>query len=186
MRHEELSINKLLLGSIGKATQGNGLPNGATVVAEEKGAFIHKTVIECVNTPIALTDVGGVTQYGGVKVYDFPSKNVAIVGAEIKGNLAGYASLIDAFTGVISLGSVTAAGDATLTSTEANMMASNAFTAASKVAPINARGVGGVALAADADAYLNVAVADNAAHGSGTALFTGEIVLSWIDLSAEE
>lgn len=179
MRHEQLSIGKLQVGEIDQIVKGNGLPNGATIKAEEKGALVHRTVLECVDTPIALTDEGGVAQYGGVKIYDFPAENVAILGAQIKGNLSGYASLIDAFTGVISIGSVMAANDATLTSTEANMMASNAFTAASKVASIDAKGAGNVVLGANADAYLNVAVADNAAHGSGTALFTGEIVILW-------
>jgi hypothetical protein len=182
MRREQFSIGKLQIGEIDQITKGNGTPNGATVTAEEKGALVRRTVIKCVATPITLTDVGGVTQYGGVKVYDFPAENIAVIGAQVKGTLAGYASLIDAFTGVISLGSVTAAGDATLTSTEANLMASNAISAASKSAPIDAKGAGGVVLGANADAYLNVAVADNAAHGSGDALFTGEIVILWTPL----
>lgn len=165
-----------------------GAKNGATVSARETvgPGGIHKTILTCTATPISISDDAGVAQYGGVKVYDFPAGSIAVHGATVVGNLTGYASLIDTFDGDVALGSATATTGATLTGTEADIMQSHAIAQAvgevaavdaASSAPVVARGT-----AADVDCYLNAVIDDNAAHGAGTATFTGTITLYWSNL----
>jgi hypothetical protein len=169
----------------------NGAKNGSTVTVKEYGSdILHKTVITCTATPITVADDAGVAQYGGVKVYDFPEGLLCSLGAVISGNLTGYASLIDTFDGDVALGSATATTGATLTGTEADIMQSvalaqavgevaavDAVTVATALTESGARWLDGTATAKDL--YLNFVVDDNAAHGAGTATFTGTITLMW-------
>lgn len=189
MRHEQLAINELTVGEIASVESGNGArANGTTITAvTETGALIHKTTLTCTALAITVADDAGVAQYGGVKVYDFPTGVIAILGCEVYGNLTGYASLIDTFDGDVALGTVTATTGATLTSTEADIMASNALTTAvAEVAAVEAKSTGFALIgtrAAAADAYLNFVIDDNVAHGAGTATFTGTIVINWANLN---
>lgn len=188
MRHEELSVGKLLLGKIGAILLGNGSKaSAATVTAvEESGEVIHKTKLTLVNFPIAIADDAGVAQYGGAKVYDFPEGLIGILGCSVKGNLTGYASLIDNFTSNTALGTVTATTGNTLTGTEADIMASVAnATAAAEIAAVDSVSAAMAVIdgtAAAKGAFLNVVIADNVAHGTGTAYFTGEILINWVNL----
>lgn len=173
---------------------GNGAKNGATVTARELGnEVLHKTILTCTATPIAISDDAGVAQYGGVKVYDFPAGLINIHGAVVAGALTGYASLIDTFAGGVALGTVTATTGATLTGTEANIMPEvDVAAAVGEVATIDAvsvataltesggRWLDGTATAIDM--YLNFVIDDNAAHGAGTATFTGTIEFIWSNL----
>jgi hypothetical protein len=168
-----------------------GAKNGSTVTVQEYGGgIVNKTVLTCTATPITVADDAGVAQYGGVKVYDFPEGMLCIHGAVIDGSLTGYASLIDTFDGDVALGTVTATTGATLTSTEANILQSTALTqAVAEVANSDAQSIAtaltesgarwldGTATAVDM--YLNFVIDDNAAHGAGTATFTGTISFLW-------
>lgn len=168
-----------------------GAPNGSTVSAKEYGdGVLHKTVLTCTATPISILDDAAVAQYGGVKVYDFPEGLLFFHGAVIDGALTGYASLIDTFDGDVALGTVTATTGATLTGTEANLLqstaltqavgevaVSDAVTIATALTESGARHIDGTATAVDM--YLNFVIDDNAAHGAGTATFTGTISFLW-------
>jgi len=168
-----------------------GAKNGATVTCQEYGGgIINKTVLTCTATPITVTDDAGVAQYGGVKVYDFPEGMLCIHGAVIDGSLTGYASLIDTFDGDVALGTATASTGATLTSTEADILQSTPLTQAvgevancdsqsiaTALTESGARWLDGTATAKDM--YLNFVIDDNAAHGAGTATFTGTISFLW-------
>jgi hypothetical protein len=168
----------------------------ATCVATEYGdESFHKTVLTCTALPLSLADVAGTTQHGGVQVYTMPKGAIISLGASVKGNLTlgVTGTFIDAFTGVNSLGTVVCAGDATLTSTEANWLQSTAnATAASKVAAITSfsvataltespgRVVNGTSTAAPV--FLNFAIADDATHTAGTGTFTGTITIAWVNV----
>lgn len=168
-----------------------GTPNGATVTAKEYGDGVqHKTVLTCTATPISISDDAGVAQYGGVKVYDFPEGLLLFQGAVIDGSLTGYASLIDTFDGDVALGTATATTGATLTGTEADLLQSTALTqAVSEVAVSDAVTIATALTESGArwhdgtstakDMYLNFVIDDNAAHGAGTATFTGTITFLW-------
>ena len=166
----------------------------ATCVATESGGnLVHKTVLTCTALPISVTDDAGVAQYGGVKVYTFPKGLISTFGAIISGNLTlgTTGTIIDAFTGVNALGSVTASTGATLVSTEATWLQSTAnATASSKVAAISSVSIataltetGGRiydGTSTPAPVFLNFAIADDVTHTSGTGTFTGVITLAWM------
>lgn len=176
---------------IRNAASNNGTPNGATVKVKEYGDDInHLTVLTCTATPISISDDAGVAQYGGVKVYDFPAGFIVTQGAMVTGNLTGYASLIDTFDGDVALGTATATTGATLVGTEADILQSVALAqAVGEVAAIDAVSVATALTESGArwhdgtatakDVFLNFVVDDNAAHGAGTATFTGTIRLLW-------
>lgn len=170
----------------------------STVVATEYGneAF-HKTVLTCTALPISVTDAAGVIQYGGVQVYTMPKGATVSFGASIKGNLTmgTTGTIIDAFTGSTSLGTVTATNDGTLTTTEANWLQSTAnSTASSKVAAIKnisvatiltespGRVIDGTTTASPV--FFNTLIADDATHTSATGTFTGIITIAWVSIGA--
>jgi hypothetical protein len=180
-----------VLGIPDSNTNTAGTSPASTIIPAEYGndATIRKTVLTITALTIALSDDAGVAQYGGAKIYDLPTGLIQIVGATVVGNFTGYASLIDTFASNVALGTVTATTGATLVSTEADIMASVAnATAAAEVAAVDA-GSTTAAVIQDGrgtakDVYLNFVVADDAAHGTGNASFTGTVTLYWRNLTA--
>lgn len=177
---------------IRNGTRGQGgLPNGSTVKALNYGSpALTKTILTCTATPITVADDAGVAQYGGVKVFDFPAGLILTFGAIVSGTLTGYASLIDTFAGGVALGTATATTGATLTGTEADVMPEvDVAAATAEVATIDAVSVATALTEAPSrvfdgtatakDLYLNFVIDDNAAHGAGTATFTGTVVFLW-------
>ncbi len=170
----------------------------ATCIATETGGnLFHKTVLTCTAMPLSVTDDAGVAQYGGVKVYTFPKGLIATLGGMISGNLTlgVTGTIIDAFTGVNALGSVTATTGATLVAGEATWLQSTAnATAAAKVAAVTSvsiataltesggRTFDGTVTAAPV--FLNFAIADDVTHTSGTGTFTGTITFMWSKIGA--
>lgn len=175
----------------GTIWEGVGIKNGATVSVVEKGnAVVHQTILTLTATPVTITDDAGVAQYGGTaKLYDFPDGAILIQGAVINGNLTlgTTGTIINTYTGDNALGSATATTGATLTGTEADILASTANTiATAKVAPIKSISLvsplvyDGTTTALDL--YLNFAIADDVTHTSGTGTFTGTITVTWANL----
>jgi hypothetical protein len=152
------------------------------------------TKLVCTALPIAITDASGSCQYGGAKLADFPEGLIIPLGAVLTGTvtLGTTGTITDTWEGICSLGTdAAAAANATLTATEANIIASTAVAAAtSKVATLaaatsatlltesGAAWVDGTTTAADL--YLNLIVTDSATHTSGTGTFTGTIYLNWL------
>lgn len=169
----------------------------ATCVATEYGDnVVHKTVLTCTAMPISIADDADVAQYGGVKVYTFPAGLISTLGACVVGSLTlgTTGTIIDTFTGVNALGSVTASTGSSLTSTEATWLQSTAnATAAAKVAAISSVSIataltesGGRTYdgrATAAPVFLNFAIADDASHTAGTGSFTGTITITWVKSS---
>jgi hypothetical protein len=175
-----------------------GTKNGSTVSVLEygRGSF-HRTVLTLTATPISVTDEAGISQWGGVLVYTFPTGLINLQGAVLTGNLTlgTTGTITDTFTGVNALGSAAASatGAATLVTTAATWLQSTAnATAVAKVAAIDsvsvatqltesgARHYDGTTTAGPV--YLNFKIADNAAHTSGTGTFTGTIQLLWANV----
>lgn len=163
------------------------------VVATESGnGILNRTVLTCSAVPISVADDAGVAQYGGVKLYTFPEGIVYMQGAVMHGALTMgvTGTIIDAFTGVIALGSVTASTGATLETTEATWLQETAMaTASSKVAVTNAYPVATQVTEAGSRWYdghttagpmfLNVAIADDATHTAATGTWSGTITFMW-------
>ncbi len=193
------NIRRIEEVDIDTTTQGLGtvptaaMPYITKVERGDPGGVTHQTVLTCTALPISMADDAGIAQYGGVKVYDFPTGLLMTLGAVVDGALTGYASLIDTFDGDVAIGTVTATTGATLVSTEADIMPSVALSqAVGEVANCDAVSVAAVLTESGArwldgtatakSAFLNFVVDDNAAHGAGTATFTGTITLTWINL----
>lgn len=172
---------------------GTGTSPVATAQAYEYGDIAKRTVIECNNLSITISDDAAVAQYGGVKVYDFPEGMILVKGAQVSGILtAGVTgTIIDNWDGDVSLGTVTATTGATLTGTEANILQSVAVSAGAsdKLGVVDAVSVATALTESGArwldgtttpiDMYLNFVIDDDATHTAGTASFTGTIVFHW-------
>jgi hypothetical protein len=168
---------------------GIGLPNGSTVTAEERGnGVVHQTVLTLVNTPVTVANVTGAS-FGGLKLYDFPEGRLNILGvtANLSFNWAGQDIAADG-SGDFSLGS-TITADATLATTDVDLLPSTALTDPF-VAGV---GVGSGALAAAAqldgtatpkDLNINIIIddADVSDAASDIVLVSGTITITWINL----
>lgn len=167
-----------------------GEPVGDSVTKEETLAVFKRTVLSLVNTPITITDDPNVIQFGGVEIFDFPQGNLVILSARVKGSLTSLTgTMIAAFTGNVSLGTTTAVAGATLATTQSDILPATAITTAvAKVAAIDAAPVPSIpnsgarwldGRVTAKKAFLNVKIADDVTHTSGTAQFTGEVEIIW-------
>jgi len=159
--------------------------NGAVALTVDGG--MQKTVLTLNALAVAMADAAGVVAFGSKKILDFPAGYIRI--DSIVADLAvskSSAGVIATFDGDFSVGTVAAAGDATLTSTEADMIASTATPQA--VAGVTTA-IGSKLTATDLDGtvtpidmYLNVVV-DDADHDVTTTpcnlLFTGTVTVTW-------
>ena len=188
-------VREVDLEKMGETAQNGAIPSAVSpyITVEEFGDnTIHRTVLTCTALPLSITDDAGVAQYGGVKVYEFPLGLIATLMARIEGalTLGVTGTIINAFTGVNALGTVTATTGATLVSGEATWLQSTAnATASSKVATISSVSIATQLTEAGsrvfdgrstrAPVFLNFAIADDATHTSGTGTFTGTISFVW-------
>jgi hypothetical protein len=170
-----------------------------TIRVYETGDVInHRTVVRFIATPIVMNGSAGNVLYGGVGTgsivpyYTFPKGNILIRGAEIQTispSLTCSSAGSSTYASVSALGTVTAANDASLTGTEANILASTSSSAAvAKVAAI--KNITLIAPGAPLDGtttaipvYLNFVIATDAANAAGTCTFTGTISINWESLS---
>jgi hypothetical protein len=188
MRHEQLTVGELTVDLPGKSLFGLGAKNGATVsVAEYGDGVLHKTVLTLTAMPITLTDDSTVGQFGGVKIYDMPAGNVALLGAVIDAVLTlTAADWTDAAEGDVGLGSTVVDDGDALATTEQNIVNTTAIPAmTAQVGSIDAMSngaSGGVVVgttASPADIFLNVRIDDAAAHITDGGFITGTVTLLW-------
>lgn len=109
-----------------------GAPAGSNIVAREE-AFgnLHFTRLTLASRSITMTDEAGVVAYGGTKLYDFPPGVIRIKGVSVNLTVTKSGAGINAdFDGDWSIGTATASNNATLTGTEANIIASTSTTQA--------------------------------------------------------
>ena len=156
-------------------------------VASSASREAMTTVLTLSALSIALVDNAGVIAHGGKKILDFPKGYISI--ESVVANLAvtkSSAGVIATFNGAFSLGSVVADTGATLTSTEADIIAST-VTPAATAGVTTANGAKLTATNLDGtvtpvDMYLNVVVTDTDHDVTATPcnlLFTGTITITW-------
>lgn len=173
------------------ATSGAGTKNGSTVAVKELGdGVIHKTVFTFTDHAIALTDNAGTVAYGGSKIYDFPEGIIMVLGASTDIALTkSSAGVNDDWDGDFGVGTVTASDNATLASTEQNIIPTTATpqaTAGATTADGNSTAavvIDGSATAADV--YLNFLVDDADHDVTGTAcnlIVNGTMTMVWTSL----
>lgn len=184
----------LTLNSAGKiaafqTSDGVGAAAGTGVTAAEFGSgAVHKTVLTLAALSIATTDNGAAGAQGSQKVYDFPEGVITVLGCSYNlTTLAGAGGIADTAALVGSLGSAAAgAGDATLTGTEADLIASTTGTLTAG-AGVLAKYGSLVAAAFDGhttplDAILNIAVPDAGSSAADTVTISGTITICWINI----
>lgn len=163
-----------------------GAAAGTNVTAVEYGNnAVHKTVLTLAATPITLTDEAGVVLYGGQKVYDFPEGLLVFLGAALDADVAVAGSLNADADGDVGLGTVTASNNATLATTEQNLIPTTAIAQlVSSAGPCDCQSTStesGTILdgtTTAVDAFLNF-LWDDADHDGGTMTVTGTLTLIW-------
>jgi len=192
------SVNALAFDNVdGTTFYGVGKKSSSTTIVtyEFGNQASHKTVIKLTASPVVMTNNSGVALYGGIgtgtttAIYTFPRGAIKILGADVRGNLTlTTAGALATYASINSLGSVTSANDATLTGTEANILAStSAATAAAKVAALKSFSLvdtvpyDGTMTAMPM--FLNFVVANDASNSTGVGTFTGTVTVSWVNLT---
>ena len=165
---------------------GNGAAAGSGVSASEQAGRVHTTVLTLTASSITMTDAGAAGCHGGTKIYDFPVGNVMILGATTDLAItAGSGGITDTASVVGAVGTVvTATDNATLLSTEANIVPSTVATLTGGVGACDGQSTASVILDGTdtaADAYLNFAVPDAGSTANDTLSVTGTVTLVWIN-----
>lgn len=142
---------------------------------------LRQAVVTVTALPISCADNGASGTSGSVQLLDFPAGLVNILGCVP--NLT-YASEVATDANFLSaIGSVAAAADASLTSTEANIVPSTATAIASSAATFAAVNTTASILldgtSTAADVYLNVASSTNPSAAYGITA-TGTITITYI------
>lgn len=165
----------------GAAAAGTGVAVSSNVVG------YTKTVLRFTNTPLALIDTAGVVARCALKVFDLPEGLVHIAGAVLNLALTKSAAGVNAdWDGDVSVGSAAAAGDATLSSTEQNIIPTTptpqAVSGATTAKGISTAGVMLDGTGTPVDIYLNVLV-DDADHDVTTTptnlIANGTLTIVW-------
>lgn len=161
-----------------------GAAAGTGVTAKHYAGAVQKTVLTLPSVNITTTDNGANGAQGGVKVYDFPEGSVVILGVTHNLTLAKVGAGISTTATVLSsLGSaLVTQNDATLTGTEADIVASNstvlvAGTGVSKSRSTAVTFLDGTTTAKDVYLNLNVDAVGSTATDAVTA--TGTITILW-------
>lgn len=118
--------------AMGVAGAPGAIAGSGIVAREETFGNLHFTRLTLASRSVTMTDEAGVVAYGGTKLYDFPVGVIQIEGVSISLTVTKSGAGINAdFDGDWSVGTATASNNATLTGTEADIIASTANTQAS-------------------------------------------------------
>jgi len=166
-----------------------GTVSGAGVWASDAAGFT-KTVLNFKNTPIVLADAAGVVAYGGLKIFDFPQGSIVIQGATANLTVTKTSTGVQAtWNGDFGVGTVTASNDATLSTTEQNIIPTTP-TPAAVAGVTSAKGRSTAAVTLDGtttavDAYINFLV-DDANHDVTTTpcnlILNGTVTILWANM----
>lgn len=182
----------LLTDNMEVVNSGNeGAVNSATTcsVNEFSNGPLHQTVITLASHPVTVANTTGAS-FGSSKLYDFPAGVIKVLGAVASLGFVWTGEDIAATgSGDFSFGT-TATSDATLSSTDVNLVPSTAMTDPF-VAGVGAATGGHLAAATildghttALDAYLNLIIddADVADGASDTVLVSGTFRITWLQL----
>jgi hypothetical protein len=160
---------------------------GTGCTATEYGnGIVHTTVLAVSALDVTMTDAGAAGCHGTSNLYTFPVGGVTILGAT--GDLtltAGAGGIGDTAAAVWSVGTVAVGTDnATLTTTEADIISSTASTLVAGVKNAQGTGPGTVAFfngtSSAKVARLNIAVPDADSSASDTFTVAGTVNISWL------
>lgn len=175
-------------------TAGGGLSAGSGVRGGNVNpGNLRQTVLRLKDSVLALTDEAGVVAYTSKKIFDFPEGLISFQGAVIDLVLTKSSAGVNAdFDGDIGLGTAQASNNATLSSTEQNLVPTTPTTqAVAGVATAKAKSTATEAGAlfdgttTPVDVYLNVLVDDADHDVTGTPcnlIANGTITVLWFSL----
>lgn len=166
------------LGAVVLSVPGSSATSGVALTEVAIG-FVRKTTIALTSVALTLADNGS-NGSGGTSLYTFTEGGVSILGA-FANIVVSYGSVSDANL-VMALGSVTAAADGTLTSTEANIIPSTAAATTSGAATVKAAMTTPLALNGSGTAaicFINMATSTDPSTNNAITL-SGTIDLYWI------
>lgn len=168
----------------GASTSGDGVASDVDPIS------VSKTVFTLTNGVVTMADAAGVVGYGGRKFGELPQGNISILGATANLAVTKTSAGINAdWDGDFAVGTVTAAADATLTGTEANIIASTA-TPQAVAGATTAKGRSTAAVVLDGTTtpvslFLNFLVDDADQDMTTTPcnlILNGTVTVSWINL----
>lgn len=176
-----------------QTTAGVGAVAGTGVAVTEYGdGAIHKTTFTFTDVDLALTDNAGVVAYTGLKIYDFPAGAIMIVGATSDIDLTKSSTGVNVdWDGDVGVGTVTATNDASLATTEQNIIPTTATPqAAAGATTANGQSTATQNAVLDGtttaiDAFLNLLVDDADHDVTGTAcnlIANGTVTITWVNL----
>lgn len=170
-----------------------GTVAGANVVANELGkGLINRTILTFTARDVEMLDEAGVAAYGGSAVYDFPAGLIHVFGCVANLSVLKSGAGINAnFDGDFSVGTTTADNDASLATTEQDIIPSTATPQASSGAT-TAKGYNVAAIApldgtvTPVSLFLNFLIddADQDITGGGASslLVSGLLIFHWVNL----
>lgn len=121
---EEVAATQTRVGTGALAETANGT---GVAITEQVVGGVQKTVLTFTDVAIALTDEAGVVAYAGLKVLDLPAGAILMLGAVADLDLTkSSAGVDDTWDGDMGVGTVTASNNATLASTEQNIIPTTA------------------------------------------------------------
>lgn len=161
-----------------------GAVAGTGVTAEEQLFVFNRTKITLTGVVQTLADTGANGAHGGLKIYDFPEGLLLIQGVVASAVVtAGVGGVSDTATVLQALGTATAGVDnATLSSTEADILASNSAALTGGVGAWGTQATGLVlssGVSTPKDMYLNTVVADADVSAGDTIIYDGTIWIVW-------
>ncbi len=152
------------------------------ITSDERVTSWNTSILTLSAFSVATTDATTSGAGGGAAIYTFP-EGVIQVSVVVNLAIARVGTNLTATAAVVSaVGSATAAADATLTSTEADIVASTSTTLTAGAATFQAASTSIVTLNGTASAaklYLNFATNDAGSGGNDAIAATGTVAITW-------
>jgi hypothetical protein len=185
----------VMLGLSGVSDAGSGsVPAasgtaGVTAADSNIGGGLHQTVFTFTDVDVVTTDAGAAGTHGSIQLLDLPAGLIEYIGATSNLAIVSDATGLDVDAELVaSVGTVTTATDnATLTTTEADLIPSTVCTLTASVGAMAGKSTAtekalhdGTATAIEA--FLNFAAPDADSTGNDTITVNGTVTLTWINL----
>jgi len=169
-----------------KAVQTKSTPaSGLTDVTVKDGVgSVVTTVITFTDKDVTMTDAGANGSHGSLKMIDFPEGNIVILGASTDLAIERVGTALTATSAVVgAVGTTaTATDNATLTTTEANIVPSTVSTLTAGAGATAGQSTAVAVIdgtAAAISAYLNFATPDAGSTGNDALTVNGTVTVVW-------
>lgn len=165
----------------------DGVKSGANVTVSQSALIPQYATFTFTAQSVTTTDATTAGAHGNLKFYTFPEGNVAVLGAVSNLTIARVGTAITTTAAVVSsVGTVAASNaDATLTSTEANVIPSTAGTLNAGAGTVKGESTAVVVIdgtTTAGDLFLNFAMPDASSTGNDALLVSGTVKVAYLVL----